>query len=143
VTSPSAPAALHQSLNDPCVCTHCGLPIPGEYASDRKHESAEPIYCCFGCRFAAGLTAQGSAGTAGGGFFRLALSIFLSLNVMIFTMLLWAQDVYDDSAVRSHSALTLWSLSRYACLLFSMPVLLLLGAPLAAEAWKGVRRGRF
>lgn len=118
-------------------CAHCGLPVPGVAT-----QTTEPVYCCFGCRFAASLGGAGDGQSAPGGFFRLALSIFLSLNVMIFTMLLWTQDVYGDAATQTRSAITLWSLSRYACLLFSLPVLLLLGAPLTAEAWKGLRRGR-
>ena len=73
--------------------------------------------------------------------FRLALSVFLSLNVMIFTMLLWTQDVYDVAATGTPSALGMWDVARYLCMLFSLPVLYLLGLPVAAEAWIALRRG--
>ncbi|MBA4019964.1 MAG: copper-translocating P-type ATPase [Pirellula sp.] len=119
------------------TCEHCGLPVAGTSDLDR---STEAVYCCFGCRFAAEMLGGNSAG-AGNGLFRLAMSIFLSLNVMIFTMFLWSQDVYDDDATQSPSAVIMWGVSRYLCLLLSTPVFVLLGGPLAAEAWRGFRRG--
>lgn len=125
-------------------CDHCGLPIPGahsEAAGDASTElRVEPRYCCFGCRFAAELASSSDSGD-GGAFFRLALCIFLSLNVMVFTMLLWTQDVYSPDKTGVPSALSLWAVSRYLCMLFSLPVLYLLGLPVADEAWKSLRRG--
>lgn len=73
--------------------------------------------------------------------FRLALCIFLSLNVMIFTMLLWTQDVYDAGSTGTAPAVSLWAVARYLCMLFSLPVLYLLGIPVAEEAWRSIRRG--
>ena len=121
----------------PRTCRHCGLPVAGTSDADA---SQEPCYCCFGCRFAASVV-QDQGSSEGGAIFRLALSIFLSLNVMIFTMLLWAQDVYDDSATSSTTADALWASAQYLCLVFSLPVLYLLGLPLAGEAWRTLRRG--
>lgn len=79
---------------------------------------------------------------------RLGLSIFFTLNVMVFTMALWTQDVYqgtDDAGgpfLRSTPS-TAWNeLLRYACLAFSAPVLILLGGPLLESAWQDVRNRR-
>lgn len=134
-------------------CAHCGLPVPGladETASstaDRSHQNklqpCEPEYCCFGCRIAADSAREGATeGEIGRTCLRLGLSIFLSLNVMIFTMWLWSQDVYGtDGANGTTSAIVLWSLCRYACLVLSLPVLWMLGRPVAEGAWKSLRRG--
>ena len=131
-------------MGNSTFCDHCGLPVPG--ATFEKSAIAEsdlvPCYCCFGCRFAAELgRTQGPHGVAGNAMFRLALSVFLSLNVMIFTVLLWTQDVYGDAATGTVSALGMWDVARYLCMLFSLPVLYLLGLPVATEAWIALRRG--
>jgi heavy metal translocating P-type ATPase len=71
----------------------------------------------------------------------LGLAIFLSLNVMMFTMALWTQDLYDARAVGSGPlAASLADLFRYLCLLLSLPVLWLLGQPLLESALATRRR---
>jgi hypothetical protein len=100
----------------------------------------EPAYCCFGCRFAAALTqARGEQGAARWILTRLGLAVFLSMNVMVFTMALWTQDFYG-AAGEGPSENILRGLFRYLCLLFALPVLLLLGGPLAESAWQSWRR---
>lgn len=127
-------------------CAHCGLPIFGAKrdridASEERGRKAR-AYCCFGCRFAAEMGNEKTDDEQNGGaMFRLSLCIFLSLNVMIFTMLLWTQDVYDAGSTGTASAVSLWAVARYLCMLFSLPVLYLLGLPVAEEALKAVRRG--
>ncbi len=73
---------------------------------------------------------------------RLGLSIFLTLNVLMFTMALWTHDVYeaspDAASALSHS---LDGLFRYLALVLSLPVLWLLGGALAAGAWRDLRAG--
>lgn len=129
-------------MSTSAVCDHCGLPIPGAApAVDHGHQ--EPEYCCFGCRLAADILREGTAdGELGRTCLRLGLSIFLSLNVMIFTMWLWTQDVYGPDGVNGGTAAAvLWSVCRYACLVFSLPVLWMLGRPVAEGAWQSLRRG--
>jgi heavy metal translocating P-type ATPase len=69
----------------------------------------------------------------------LAIAIFFAMNVMAFTMALWSEHIYgpDESPISP----IFHNLFRYLCLLFSLPVLLLLGGPLAADAWAGLKRG--
>lgn len=58
---------------------------------------------------------------------RLGLAIFLSINVMMFTMALWTSDLDDARATGSGPlAASLADLFRYLCLLLSLPVLMLL-----------------
>ena len=72
---------------------------------------------------------------------RLGVAIFLSINVMMFTMALWTQELYDARAVGSGPlAASLADLFRYLCLLLSLPVLWLLGEPLASSALASGKR---
>lgn len=73
---------------------------------------------------------------------RLGLAIFLSMNVLVFTMALWSDDVYGQSPEGGRVVSALSDLFRYLGLLFSLPVLFLLGEPLVASAWQSLRRGQ-
>jgi heavy metal translocating P-type ATPase len=56
-------------------------------------------------------------------------------------MALWTTDVYGPEAAPGALAATLGGLFRSLVLLFSLPVLVLLGFPLFAHAWSSLRRG--
>ncbi|MCE9526175.1 MAG: HAD-IC family P-type ATPase, partial [Planctomycetales bacterium] len=68
---------------------------------------------------------------------RLGLAVFFSMNVMVFTMLLWSQPQAADQL-----SAVWYDLARYACLLFTLPVVLLLGGPILEDAAVEIRRGR-
>ena len=68
---------------------------------------------------------------------RLGLAVFFSMNVMVFTMLLWSQPQAADQL-----SAVWYGLARYACLLFTVPVVLLLGGPILEDAAAEIRRGR-
>lgn len=128
-------------------CAFCGLPLPPPIAWSRRgprseESSSAPDYCCTGCQFAAEVTqARGDVGEARWTLARLGIAIFCSMNVMAFTMALWTRDVYGDLA--SDSLVGPWEgLLRAAGLLFTVPVLGLLGLPLAESAWGNLQRGR-
>ncbi len=125
------------------ACDFCGLPVPAPWwgAPDPGGDESQPLYCCFGCRFAAAVTQErNEEGAVRWTLTRLGIAIFFTMNVMVFTMALWTYDVYD---VDSGEALagSLAGLFRYICLLCSLPVLFLLGVPLAENAYADVRRG--
>src|SRR6516165_8180493 len=115
------------------TCAYCGLPAPAWW---RAADEA-PVYCCYGCRFAARVTESTAEGGAPARwlFARLGLAIFFTMNVMAFTMALWSADVYP--AIDAPLA----GLFRYLCLFFALPVLWWLGVPLAENAWAGLRSG--
>ncbi|MCG8584248.1 MAG: cation-translocating P-type ATPase [Pirellulales bacterium] len=119
-------------------CSYCGLPV----ATKQPPASGEKLYCCFGCRFASKVSQEdGADGQARWMLTRLGIAVFFSMNVMVFTMALWSRDVYDLPATGSDADL-LHELFRYACLLFSLPVMFLLGGPLLDNALGDLRRGR-
>ncbi len=118
------------------ACDYCGLPVIG---SDGP--SDEPEFCCFGCRFASAIMRERDDDTtARWTLTRLGLSIFFSMNVMVFTMAMWSQDIYGEEVGRLSKSFH--DLFRYLCLLLALPVISMLGIPLFGHAWQNLRRGR-
>jgi heavy metal translocating P-type ATPase len=118
-------------------CAYCGLPITAA-AGD-----AAPRYCCFGCRFAADVAGSGGEdGQLRWLMTRLGLAVFFTMNVMVFTLALWSQQETAPGGPVDPAAAAFHGLARHACLLFTAPVLLLLGGPLLEDAWDELRRGR-
>jgi heavy metal translocating P-type ATPase len=115
-------------------CAFCGLPTSAHVTLPDQ-----PAYCCFGCRFAASIAASdGDEGQARWAMTRLGLAVFFAMNVMVFTMLLWSQPDADQGPLAG----AWYNLARYACLLFTLPVVIMLGGPLAADALAELGRGR-
>ena len=122
-------------------CAFCGLPVPKTIGLAGKPSALEVEYCCSGCRTVASVEeAESERGAAAQGLLRLGLSIFFTMNVMVFTMALWSQDVYPEESFASPLAVTLRSVFRWASLLFSAPVLWLLGKPILEGVWQALRR---
>lgn len=116
------------------ACHYCGLPT--HFAA-----GAEPVYCCYGCRFAEHVTgAQGVEGANRATLARLGIAIFFTMNVIAFSMALWVQD--HDGVRNDALAQSLWGMLRYLCLLFSLPVVFLLGGPLLDSALENLAARR-
>jgi heavy metal translocating P-type ATPase len=127
-------------------CDHCHLPLPPAWwGGSARGRATDPVYCCFGCRLAASVSSQrGEKGAASRTLARLGLAAFFTMNVMAFTMALWASDVYlIENAATPGFAATFNDLFRYTVLMFALPVLFLLGWPLWENAISGARRGVF
>jgi heavy metal translocating P-type ATPase len=125
------------------TCHYCGLPVLRSWWPAHESASTGPVYCCYGCRFAADVSGhRGEQGKSSWLLARLGVSVFLTINVVMFTMALWTQDVYESSGENaSLLATSLDGVFRYLSLLLSLPVLWLLGAPLAGGAWQSLRAG--
>lgn len=140
--------------HDEGQCDYCGLPLPRDWRRSRQVPNTDASavqvqaltdYCCMGCRLAASITAaRGESGAARWMLARLGLAIFFSMNVMAFTMTLWAEEwygpVWETSGI---GAAILADIFRYLCLIFATPVVLLLGPPLFENALEGLRQGRY
>ena len=125
---------------EPEYCAYCGLPLKPTFGGQRGGSDV-PDYCCSGCRVVAAVAeAPAAEGAARRLLLRIGLAIFFTMNVVVFTMELWSQDVYADASYQSPFAIHLRGLFQWASLLFSAPVLLLLGGPLAANVWEALRR---
>ncbi|MFO0901168.1 MAG: cation-translocating P-type ATPase [Pirellulales bacterium] len=127
---------MTKACGPPAACHYCGLPLAAPAAG-----SAEPDYCCWGCRFAASLAGSGGEqGQVNWGLVRFGLAAFFTMNVFVFSMELWTTEVYATEAA---AGVALWrDLFRYLALVFSVPVVLLLGFPVAESGWLSLRRGR-
>lgn len=124
-------------------CAYCSLPVPGSLAEPAGRPDQELLFCCYGCRLAAEI-AQGTGEEAAVRWMlvRVGTSIFLTLNLMVFTMALWTPDVYGPTMADSRMERAYEDLFRHLSLLSAAPVMLLLGPALARSAWAGVRAGR-
>lgn len=132
---PPMSATYPATNTDRAQCDFCQLPLPYEGNAD----SAGPRYCCYGCRFAASLAAaSGDEGQARWTMTRLGLAVFFSMNVMVCTLLLWSEGA---SGAAEMSAVW-YDLFRYASLLFSLPVIVLLGPPIVEDAGRELALGR-
>src|SRR5690242_16982978 len=95
MTTKSRDPIVRRQSSEQLACDFCSLPIYG------AAEATGPRYCCYGCRFAASVTAAGGdEAQARWAMTRLGLAIFFSMNVMVFTMLLWSQPVDSDHLAR-------------------------------------------
>ncbi len=123
-------------------CAFCGLPLPVSLSFARGQSATEADYCCSGCRTVSSVDdAHREEGDAARGLLRLGLAIFFTMNVMVFTMALWSQDVYPAQSFENSLAISLRGVFRWASLIFSLPVLWLLGGPIVQGVWQAVRRG--
>lgn len=80
---------------------------------------------------------KGQEGAVRWTFVRLGIAIFFSMNLMAFTMTMWSLDVYDVE--RDAFQTQLFEVFRWLSMIFSLPVLLLLGVPLlqnAIQSWR-------
>lgn len=124
--------------SDARSCDYCGLPVPGR-RSVPSQRAAE--YCCLGCQFAAAVTQErGQQGAVRWTLARLGLAVFFTMNVMVFTLALWTQDFYGQASAATPLAAALFDVFRYLGLLFTLPVLWLLGVPLAESVAGQLRR---
>ena len=110
-------------------CAHCGLPL-----RRRPVRRGGEAFCCYGCLLAAQVTgARGDAGAAAAIVVRLGLALFFAMNVMMLTLPAYAPYVYDGADADG----PLFTVLRVLAVVFTAPVLVLLGGPILATAWRG------
>lgn len=116
------------------TCDYCGLPTAA------PESPGEQAYCCYGCRFAASISVSDpQTPSVFGPASALGFSVFFSMNVVMLTMALWSYADQPESPFQA----ALGHFLRYGAMAFALPVLLLLGRPLASQALHGLRRKIF
>lgn len=125
-------------------CNYCGLPLPRYLVTSIREDKSEPQYCCLGCSFAAKITSEsGNAGEERLAMTKLGLAIFFAMSVMVFSLVLWSeQDVQHAQSAEIALSSQFYDLARYLSLLFSIPVLFLLGAPVLESALREIKQRR-
>lgn len=135
---------LPAATSNAACCAHCGLPVlgsPTPAADDLR-------FCCIGCRLVYSLRSHGDSpedAPLSRALLRLGLGVFLAMNVMAFSLSFYGMDLYGpqgDVASLTAADRALADLFRWFLLLLTTAVLLLLGFPLALDAWENLRRGR-
>ncbi len=126
-------------------CSYCGLPVPKPLFGGARN--AEPVpedrYCCTGCRIAAALTQDsGEAGAATWTMTSLGLSVFFSMSVMVFTVAHWMYGAYDvENSGAAELSNAFGQILQWLAMMFSIPVVLLLGRPLVEDSLSNLRAG--
>ncbi|MBM3991073.1 MAG: cadmium-translocating P-type ATPase [Planctomycetes bacterium] len=115
-------------------CTHCALPLAR--GARAELESGE-AYCCSGCFLAHRLGHRGLEARTDRLFARVALSAFLAMGVMVFSLSLYGGLLHEQGELAGAQALA--GIYRLGALAFSTPVIVLLGLPLA-DAVVALRR---
>ena len=119
----------------PALCSHCLLPIRGQ-GHEREVQGEHHRFCCYGCCLAFQVAhGEGEESEAAWLLIRLGTGAFLSMNVMLFSLLLYSGTFErSDGDVRPLVHLLLWALAT--------PCMLILGWPLFQEAWQAAARRR-
>jgi Cu2+-exporting ATPase len=117
------------------LCRHCLLPV-GRRGFARAVNGEDCQFCCYGCCIAHQVdSGSGDASEAAWFLVRLGAGSFLSMNIMLFSLLVYS-GAFDgaDRRVLPTIHLLLWGLAT--------PAVLILGEPFLRETWSQARRAR-
>src|SRR5437899_9845452 len=120
---------------DDTLCRHCLLPV-GRRAMRRTVNGESCAFCCYGCCIANQVkSGNREEWEAAWLLVRLGVGGFLSMNIMMFSLLLYT-DAFSgaDAEVLPSIHLLLW--------LFATPAVIILGGPFLRETWLNGREGR-
>ncbi|HEX2791161.1 MAG TPA: cation-translocating P-type ATPase [Steroidobacteraceae bacterium] len=117
------------------LCRHCLLPV-GRRGFTRAVNGEGCQFCCYGCCIAHQVkSGSGDASEAAWFLVRLGVGSFLSMNIMLFSLLVYSGAFTGaDRRVLPTIHLLLWGLAT--------PAVLILGEPFLRETWSQARRGR-
>ena len=117
------------------LCRHCLLPV-GRRGFMRTVNGEGCQFCCYGCCIAYQVkSGSGDASEAAWFLVRLGAGSFLSMNIMLFSLLVYSGAFTGaDRRVLPTIQLLLWGLAT--------PAVLILGQPFLRETWSQARRGR-
>jgi Cu2+-exporting ATPase len=123
------------TLGPDVLCRHCLLPV-GRRGFARAVNGEGCHFCCYGCCIAYQVkSGSGDAWEAAWFLVRLGVGGFLSMNIMLFSVLVYAGAFNGaDRRVLPTIQLLLWGLAT--------PAVLILGEPFLREAWLQARQGR-
>ena len=114
------------------ICTYCGLSFSGPgYSPDGKQR-----YCCYGCHLVERIMgAKGEEGIAAAILLRLGVGAFLSMNVMMISLILYVNTTAELGQ-------SIVDKMRWALFILSTPSLIILASPFILSGIKDLRRKR-
>ena len=111
------------------LCSHCYLPL-GRGRHDAEVAGENRNFCCYGCCLAFQVAhGENEEADAAWLLIRLGTGAFLSMNIMLFSLLLYSDKL--DMAGETIRPVVHWGL-----FLLAAPTILLLGGPFLREAWQ-------
>ena len=116
-------------------CSHCLLPV-GIRAMQRTVNGESHAFCCYGCCIAFQVkNGSSEEWEAAWLLIRLGVGGFLSMNIMLFSLLLYSGAFTGvDARLLPWIHLLLW--------VFATPALVILGGPFFVESWRDAVDGR-
>lgn len=120
---------------DNILCSHCSLPI-GLRPMERRINGEACAFCCYGCCIAFQVkSGRHEEWEAAWLLIQLGVGGFLSMNIMMFSLLLYS-DAFTgvDAGVLPWIHLLLW--------IFATPAVVILGGPYLREMWLNGIQGR-
>jgi P-type Cu2+ transporter len=123
------------AAGQPDTCSHCLLPL-GPRPMQRTVNGEPFAFCCYGCYIAFQVkNGKSEEWDAAWLLIRLGVGAFLSMNIMLISLLLYAGAFSGaDAWLLPWIHLLLW--------IFATPALLILGGPFLREAWVNALEGR-
>lgn len=120
---------------DNALCGHCLLPV-GRRAMRHTVDGETCAFCCYGCCIAYQVKhGHNEEHDAAWLLVRIGVGGFLSMNIMLFSLLLYSGAFQGaDAAVLPWIHGLLW--------LFATPAVIILGEPFLRETWLHARQGR-
>jgi Cu2+-exporting ATPase len=117
------------------LCRHCLLPV-GRRAMERTVNGESCAFCCYGCCIAYQVkSGNREEYEAAWLLVRIGVGGFLSMNIMLFSLLLYADGFSGaDAEILPWIHVLLW--------LFATPAVVILGEPFVREAWFHAKQGR-
>ncbi len=117
------------------LCRHCLLPV-GRRGFARTVNGEGCQFCCYGCCIAHQVkSGSGDASEAAWLLVRFGVGSFLSMNIMLFSLLVYS-GAFDGADRRVLPTIQLLLLG------LATPAVLILGEPFVRETWYQARRGR-
>ena len=117
------------------ICSHCLLPI-GLRAMQRTVNGEDCAFCCYGCCIAFQVKrGKSEEWEAAWLLIRLGVGGFLSMNIMLFSLLL-----YTDTFTGADARLIPWV--HILLWIFATPAVIILGGPFLRETWLNGLQGR-
>jgi len=117
------------------ICSHCLLPV-GLRCMWRTVNGEECAFCCYGCCIAFQVKrGKSEEWEAAWLLIRLGIGGFLSMNIMLFSLLLYTNTFTGaDARLIPWVDILLW--------IFATPAVIILGGPFLHETWLNALQGR-